>query len=267
MEWITILLSGLLAGITPVGVILDTVVENQIRSRLPSDTLEVRIDNTPTHQVLQGKIDQVRLASRGVYLTPELRVAVLELETDPVHVDLDAIQNGVEDFRTVFRQPLNAGVRLQMTEADLNQMLASEEWQQRLQAIAQGIATNIPGRAEQSYELTTLTFDFLDDNRLQLQAQLRALDGEGKVSEELDLQLETGLGLETGAKIALENPQIWLDGEELPNFIMGVVEENLRDRLTLNALDHTGITVRLLQLEIDDQALNLAAFVHLPAQD
>ncbi|NEO28712.1 MAG: DUF2993 domain-containing protein [Kamptonema sp. SIO4C4] len=267
MEWITILLSGLLAGITPVGLILDTVVENQISSRLPSDTLEVRIDNTPTHQVLQGKIDRVRLASRGVYLTPEMRVSVLELETDPVHVDIEALQNGVEDFRSVFRQPLNAGVRLEMTETDLNQMLASEEWQNRLQNIAQNIATNVPGSAEQSYELTTLTFDFLENNRLQLQAQLQALDGNGNVSEQLDLQLETGLTLETGAKVALENPKIWLDGEQLPNFIMGVVEESLRDRLDLNALNNTGITVRLLQLEIDDNALNLAAFVRVPAQE
>ncbi|MGH2415639.1 MAG: LmeA family phospholipid-binding protein, partial [Microcystaceae cyanobacterium] len=79
MEFLTIFLSSLLAAISPAGLILETVVENTLRDRVEAvEQLEVRIDNTPSYQVLQGKVDRVRIASRGVEPIPHLRIEALE---------------------------------------------------------------------------------------------------------------------------------------------------------------------------------------------
>ena len=85
MEWLAIILSGILAAISPAGVILDRLAADALRSQVAGvEELAVRIDNTPSYQVLQGKIQRVRLASRGLEPIPQLRLAVLELDTDPL---------------------------------------------------------------------------------------------------------------------------------------------------------------------------------------
>lgn len=264
MELITIILSGLLAGITPAGLILDSVIESNLRSRLPNtETLEVRIDNAPTHQILQGKIDKVRLASRGLFLTPELRVDLLEIETDPVAVNMNALQGEIKDFREVFHKPLNAGVHLAITENDINAMLASETWQNRIQEIAQNIAANLPGGTEQNYQVTRLDFDFLAEDRLEMTADIQSLDSAGQPIETLNIQLQSGLALETGSKVALVEPQLRLNGEILPSFITDIVQNSVNQRLDLKALSTMGITARLLHLDIDEDTLDIAAFVRI----
>ena len=59
MEPIAILLSTLIGLISPSGLVLDRVAENTIRSRFVSvESLKVRIDNAPVHQIVKGRIDR-----------------------------------------------------------------------------------------------------------------------------------------------------------------------------------------------------------------
>ena len=84
MELFSILLSILLSSISPAGYFIDTTAENAIRNQFNKvEQLQVRVDNVPTHQLIQGKIDRVQIAGRGFWLTENFRIDTLEIETDP----------------------------------------------------------------------------------------------------------------------------------------------------------------------------------------
>src|SRR4028119_714304 len=95
MEFITILLSGLLAVLSPVNLVADKVTEGAIRARFNKiEQLQVRVDNAPNYQIVQGKVERLRIAGRGLWLTPDIRIGALELETDPINVDLQRLRQG-----------------------------------------------------------------------------------------------------------------------------------------------------------------------------
>jgi hypothetical protein len=188
VEILTLLLSGLLTGLTPTGLIIDTVAENQIRSNLEGvDVVEVRIDNTPNYQAIAGKIDRVRIATRGAQLTPTLRIDTLDLETDPLDVDLQTLRGGGREALKALRKPLQAGVRLVLTEADLNTALQSPQIQARIQKVLEGTVRNL-SRDGGNYRLTTARIDLLENNRLRFEANLRLV---GLTTEDLDRFLAT----------------------------------------------------------------------------
>ncbi|MDY6781511.1 MAG: DUF2993 domain-containing protein [Cyanobacteriota bacterium] len=183
MEILTLLFSGLLAGLAPTGLIIDTVAESQIRSNLESvDIVEVRVDNTPNYQAIAGKIDRLRIATRGVQLTPNIRVDTLEIETDPLDVDLQTLRGGGRQSLTALRQPFQAGVRLVLSEADLNAALQSPQVKARIQKALEGVARNL-SRGGGNYRLTSAQIDLLENNRLRFEANLRLV---GLTPEELE---------------------------------------------------------------------------------
>ncbi|MEM8640438.1 MAG: DUF2993 domain-containing protein [Cyanobacteria bacterium P01_G01_bin.54] len=256
MEFLTILLTGLLSGITPTGLILDTVIEENLRSRLPgSEEIIVRVDSTPTHQVLSGRVDRFRLATRGLQLTPYIRVAVLEVDSDPVSLSISQLQNGAP-LRQSLREPLQGGVRLVLDEDDLNATLASAEFRDRLNQIANRIAGRVPG-SEPGYEVERVTVDFLEQGRLRLDALVRSPQAEINVAFSADLTVEQG------AVLGFDNVTVALNDEPVADFVNATVTENLVGRFDLRQLESQGLIVRLLQLEVTTDELHLAAFAHL----
>lgn len=258
MEFLTVLLTGLLAGITPVGLIVDTVVEQNLHARLPgSDEIMVRIDNRPTHQALAGRIDRVRLATRGLQLTPDIRAAVLEVDTDAIAIDFTRLRQG-DPVRQIIQQPLQGGVRLVLTEADINTALASEQFRDRLNQAANSIARRVPeSEIGQQYTVDEITVDLLAANRIQIDVVVRSTQAV------LPITFIADLGIEQGRMLTFENVAITFNGEPLEPFILETVTDNLRDRFDLQKLERQGITTRLLQWEVTPNEIHLAAFIHL----
>jgi hypothetical protein len=88
MEFFTLLLTSLFTLVSPTGIALDTLAEQNIRDRLSgAEQLEVRIDNTPSYQLFDGKVDRLRIAGRGLSLIPGLRLDILEIETDAIDIN------------------------------------------------------------------------------------------------------------------------------------------------------------------------------------
>ena len=167
MELFSVLLSGLLLAGSPINFIFDQVSTSILQDRLEkAEKLEVRIDNSPSHQILQGKIQKLRLASRGVYLTPALRIDTLELETDPLNVDLHQLKNRkIQDFRKILQDPIQTGVRLIITEEDINKAFQSEEIQTKImKMVNRTLNKRFPNRR---YDFSESKIDFLANNRLQ----------------------------------------------------------------------------------------------------
>jgi hypothetical protein len=265
MELITIILSGLLTALSSSGVIVDQVVANNIRSQVKNiDKLEVRIDNTPSHQILQGRIDRIRVASRGLEIIKDIKINTLELETDPIHLDLETLQQKDKNaWRKSLHQPLQAAIRLVMTEADINRALQSQEFNSRLQRMINQTMVNDEDTEESRYQILNPQIDFLGDNRLQLKMQLRSPAVDDETSKPLDITMETGFNLISGRTLQLVEPTVTVNGRKIArNFLKGFIE-NLNEQLDLRKLEKEGITVRILQSNLTADDMNLVVFVRL----
>ncbi len=124
MEFFTIFLSSLFGLISPTGLVVESAAEKAVRSQFAQvEKLQVRIDNAPTHQLLNGQVEHIRIAGRGLQLKQlGMRVAVLELESDPIDLNLRNLR------APKLEQPLQAGVRLVLNQQDINQALRSPKF-------------------------------------------------------------------------------------------------------------------------------------------
>lgn len=256
MELLTILLSGLLGLLSPVGLVTDKIIESNLRSRLSKvEQLQVRVDNTPNYQLLQGKVDRVRIAGRGLWLTPNVRIGALEVETDPVSLDLQRLrQSGRKSAMASLRQPLQAGLHLVLTEKDLNQTLQSPAVAARLRLLG----SRFFGGSPENYEVINPRADFLGNNRLNFQVELRE-----KGKEPQTIAIESGFGIAAGHKFQLIEPAVSINGKALSPLLIVGFSSGLGDRLDLRTLEEKGITARVLQFKIDTSELEVAAFVRV----
>lgn len=262
MEFLTIFLSSLLSVASPAGIVLDQIVESKFRENFDQvEQLEVRIDNVPSYQIVKGKVQRVRLASRGVYLNPEFRIDTLELETDPIDLNLDTLQaeeGGRNAFTQALNQPLQGGFRVVITEADLNHLLRSPEIVEKLPELinkARGEDDQPP-----SYELLNPEVDFLENGRIAIKVQFQRLSGN---SQPLNIALELGLATTNGKNITIVDPKGTINDRELSQRLLDGFAEGIGDRLDLSKLEEKGLITRLLQLNVDHDSLNLAGFARL----
>ena len=67
MDLVASVLTVLLGVGGTAGIVIDKTVTDLVRGNLAkAEQLEVRVDNVPNYQVLQGKVDRARLAGRGL---------------------------------------------------------------------------------------------------------------------------------------------------------------------------------------------------------
>ncbi len=264
MELITIVLSSLLLLISPVGIVLDQVAENAIRSRLVDvESLTVRVDNGPSYQVLQGRVDRVRIAGRGVVPRPDLRIAAAELETDPIDVNLGGLRRG----EVVLDEPLQGALRLVLTETDLNAFLSSPTVTKQLSEIKIGSLNPAQARERDRYKIKNPAIDLLPadsgtdpaSNRLRVTVELEDLVQEGT----LQLEAELGLSISEGDRLTLIDPILTVNGLPAPPQLVNGLLGNLNNRLSLQQLDRRGIVLRVISFAVAPDELALAMWVRL----
>lgn len=253
MEIFTIVLSALLALISPIGFVVDRVAQNNIRSRFDKvEQLQVRVDNPPSYQIVQGKVERVLIAGRGLWPNKDVRIEVLEVETDPIAFDLPRLRQGAKSSpRESLKQPLQAGVRLVFTEKDVNQALQSPAVQAQLrQVIVRSLGS--------SAEIRNPSVKFLGDNRLRLQGELIQANAEPQA-----VALESKLGVVAGRQLQLIEPKAFINGKPLSPLVVIALTSNLKNRLDLRNLEDAGIIARILQLKTDNERLEVATFVRV----
>ncbi len=176
MEIITVLLSSLLLLISPVGIVVDQVAENAIRDRLAgAESLDVRIDNGPSYQLLQGKVDKVRIAGRGISPIPGLRFEVAELETDPIDLAFRPLRRG----EVVLDKPFQGAARIVLTEADVNAFLLSPFVARLLENLDLGDFAANPAQAREGarYRINNPAVDFLPSGEADDEGAQRIVSG------------------------------------------------------------------------------------------
>lgn len=268
MELITIVLSGILSTLSNVGWITEAIAENTLASNVESvEKLEVRVDNRPNYQLVNGKLDKLRIATRGILLRQDLRIDLLELETDPIFLDIKGLSNtNLEEVQNSLQQPLQAAARIVITEVDLTTALQSETLRQQLQEILNNLVAKRAGNTTRTYEVSDIKIDLLPGNRIQLELQLSRSGASQKSDRELAISLELGIKVIAGTRIQLVDPQGTVDGRQMSARLLGGFAEGISDRLNLTSLESLGILARLLQLEVTEDKIELVAFTRIEPQ-
>lgn len=255
MEFFTILLSALLGLFSPVGFVVDRVAESTIRHQLKgAETLAVRVDNAPNYDLAAGKIERVRIAGRGIYPETGIRIAALELETDPIAVDPGRLRRG----KLQLEKPLNAGVRIVVTAADINRALQSPRISKQLRDLSLNFLGS-PGQQLERYEFVNPQVEFLPNRRLRFQTALKSQQSDAQIA----IVVESGIDIASGHQLRLVEPTAAINGRPLPSQLVNLLVGGISQRLDLANLEEKGITARVLDWNLDQQQLSLAAFVRI----
>ncbi|GAA6622159.1 DUF2993 domain-containing protein [Scytonema sp. NUACC26] len=256
MELLTIILSGLLGLISPVGLAIDRIAENTIRSQFAGvKQLQVRVDNAPSHQLLQGKVQRVRVAGRSLQLKQQsLQIAALELETDAIELDPRTLRK-----KPLFQRPLQAGLRIVLTQEDINKLLQSPKFLAQLEKIKISVDDSSNTGYNSVYKFINPTVKFLANNRLSFQVELQ----NDSKNQPLLIQAESGINIIGGKNIQLVEPEVTANGEAAPPQFLNQIVNNINQRLDLGKLEGDGLQVRILKLNMKQQELEIAAFIRI----
>lgn len=254
MEFFTIVLSSLLGLVTPAGLVVEKAAAKAVRSQFTQvEKLQVRLDNAPTHQLLNGKVQRLRIAGRGLQLKQlSLRVAVLELESDPIDL------NFRQQKKLQLEQPLQAGVRLVLQQQDINRALRSPEVAARLGSLSINFLQPQAGQTPPAYNLVNPHLELLANNRLRFRVELTEAN-----TKPLVIRIETGLNLIARQKVQLVEPVIYVNREEVPQQLVRAIANNFSTQLNLANLAAYGITAKMVKLQIRSEQIEIAAFVRV----
>ncbi|MBD2038929.1 DUF2993 domain-containing protein [Leptolyngbya sp. FACHB-321] len=256
MEFLTIFLSSLITLISPAGVVVDRVAQTTVRKQFESvEQLEVRVDNAPSYQLVQGKVDRIRVAGRGLFPAQDIRLEAFELETDPIQLDAARLRRG----QPRLEKPLRAGVRLVLKQEDMNRALRSPIVLDQLKALGVNTLGQQTRQRAQRYTLLNPRIEFLANQRLRLQAELQ----EAADPDTLTIVVESGIAIIAGRQLQLLSPVVTLDDEAVPESIIRSIAKGLSDQSDLRQFKKTGLTARILQLNLTENQINLAAFVQV----
>lgn len=252
MEFLTVLLSSFLALISPVGLVVDRTVQTATQAQFANvQQLHVRVEHVSLHQLLAGKVKRVRVAGREMQLKQyDLRIAALELETDAIDLNLRRLRQN----KLKLQRSLQAGVRLVLTQQDVNQALRAQPITDTLLDFEIDNLNN----GSQKYRIVKPKIEFLANNRVRVRGELNSGN-----PQPLAIKLESGLKVISGRKLQLIAPVVSVDGEEVPKQIVNAIAQSLSDRLDLKTLESYGLQARILQLKITPENLEIAIFVRV----
>ncbi|WP_107669813.1 DUF2993 domain-containing protein [Cyanothece sp. BG0011] len=262
MEVFTIFLSSLITILSPIGFVVDTVVANRLRSQVSSvEELAVRIDNTPSYQAVSGKIDRVRIASRGIEIIDNLRIDTFDLETDPIDININKVQElaGIKSIQSSLNKPFQGAFRLVIEEDDLNSALKAYSIREQLQGL---IDTILPPEAPR-FKILKLQINFMTENRLALEIELEQEGAEGEDPTKLDISAQVAFAIEQGKKIKLTDLTAIINDRKLSSRFANIILAGISERLTLDIFADQGFFVRILNVNLNDETLDIAAFFRL----
>ncbi|MEO1132162.1 MAG: DUF2993 domain-containing protein [Cyanobacteria bacterium J06639_1] len=261
-------LAGLLAILAGLGGGAGYFVDRSARDLLVDqldrvDTLEVRVQSRPNYQLLGGEIDRVLVAGRGLYIAPYPRIDIVEIETDPIDLDIESLTRGP----VTFGSPLRAAARVSITEADLNASLRSPEILEQFQGLSADLPFGQTSDEPQVLDLVDPEVDFAEGDRLELSAQLvsRSPESDAPPSPEdiLDVRFTAGVVVERGQRLRLAEPEFELDDVPVPRELSDAFLGGLNEALDLGELEEQGIFARVLDFQITDERLEVVGFIQV----
>ena len=284
MEILTIILASLMSLGSGGGIVLDKIAAHNLGSQvIDIEQQAVRIDNLPNYNVARGKLARVRIASRGILVEPGIRIAALDLETDPLAVKPSELNlDSIDSLRESLDAPVTGAARIAIDEADLDRALQSPEIRQQLQDSLNRLIARRAGSNNIRYNLDDLKLDLRPQNRVRISFKLErprpslssttsSATNSAKTgtslgqnrSRELAISLELSFKVIDGQMIRLVDPQGTVNGSPMSARLLNGFATGISDRFNLSILEADGILARILQLEINEDNLQLVGFVRL----
>ncbi len=247
------LLSSLISLLTAAGLVVERIGTAALgRQLVKADQLQVRVDATPSYELAQGKADRIRIAGRGIVPLPDVRLHIVELETDSIQVGVAGLQRG----EIKLERPLRAGARIVLRASDINRAFQASAIAQQLTWFGQSFLNRgTPSR--QRYELLNPQVTFLANQRLRLQADLR------QGNDTLAITVETGLEIIQGRQFKLLNPVAQINGQTVPESILQSLAEGIGREWDLQTLERLQVVTRIIQFQITPQELRVAVLVQI----
>lgn len=213
---------------------ISKVAELGITSQL-DEVEELNIDiRTDPLKVIQGEVDSVTIAGKGMVIQQDLRMESLEIITDSVSIDpLSVVFGNVE-----LTQSTNAEATICLTEADLNRALGSEFLRPRLK--------NLSMQMEGKPIVVDIQY-----------ARLK-LPGDGKLAIKADLLIqETG---ETQQFSAIVVPKLKENEQKISLEILSTEGRGLTPELSAAILERIMVLLDIRNFEIPGMTLQLKSF-------
>jgi hypothetical protein len=254
MEALAVILTSVLGLGSSLGIITDRVVEGAIRQQVPKiEQLAVRVDNSPNYQLLLGRVDRIRLASRGVYFVPFLRIDTLELETD--RIGIKTTNNKVE-----LLEPLQAAVRVVLKEEDINRAIDSPFIRPLFQSIKVDFSGFNPSLGEEEIDIVNPRIYFLTGNKVRVTATLvnRKID-----VKPLEISAEVSIEVLSNGNVKLNRVELSVAGVKIPDILIGNLVRGINQVLDLKQLEAQGIKSRVLKFEVVPGQMQLIGFAQL----
>src|SRR5919199_445761 len=156
-------------------------------------------------------------------------------------------------------RPPECGFRTsQAGGADVTKALQSPAVKARLRVLG----SRLLGGSPEAYEVLNPRMDFLGNNRIRFQVELRQKDAKTTA-----LMVESGLSFTAGHSLKLTEPAVTLNGQSLSPILIAGFSEGIGKRFDLRTLEEAGITARVLQWKVDTDELQVAAFVRVDASN
>ncbi|WP_308255545.1 DUF2993 domain-containing protein [Geminocystis sp. GBBB08] len=244
--------------LSPFGLILNNSLINVISNTSENvENVKIRVNSIPTHQLLKGEVDSLQISLKQWQPQPNIRIELLELETDSVKLNLPEIRHiKLDNWQKSLKSPLNMGYRLILTENDLNNLIKSPQ--------AESIIAKVGGNSQESqFQIISLTFNLLPNNRIAIDTKLKFPT---RTEELLNVNLEFSLQLIKGHTLKINDIQGTLNNRRLSSKLLQGFADNINTQLNLRNLEKSGITMRLLQLNINENNLEITGFLHLQPQ-
>lgn len=263
METLTILLSSLFLVGSPSGLLVDRITQSLLKSTFDrAETWQVRVDNAPVHRLLQGQAERVRIAGREIWITEDLQIAKLEIETDAIDLKLQG--SGDRQSLDILEQPLQAGISIAFTDTALNQWLKSPQMSDRLRQFGLSSLPRLAAAQLERYRIVNPEITFLD-NRIRLQFQLQQLPNPDTSSQpfELGLAVESGFTIIKGWGLELVDLEVTVNQEPVPPLVINLIQRGVREQVDLRTLESNSVILRLLQMQITPGQLEIAGFIRV----
>lgn len=227
---------------------LNKAAEVGISSQLDEvENLDVDVKTDPI-KLVQGQVDEVKIAGDGLVMKKDLRVEELDMHMKGVAVNpLSATFGKIE-----LTKPTDASVRAVLTEADINRAFNSEYVRSQL--------SNLPVQLDG--ETTTISAQKVDfklpgDDKVALSASVLAGDRTSQVAFSAKPVVSSN-----GQTISLENVE-YGEGEELSPELTKALVDQTSQILNLSNFELQGMSLRIKKLKVEAGQITMQAEAHV----
>jgi len=131
-----------------------------------------------------------------------------------------------------------------------------------MQTLLNTLEFNLPGASDRErnrYGLRNPQVTFLPGNRVRI-----AIDLEDRVQQErVEALVETGVQLVDGHQLVLLEPTIVIDEQPVPDQLIEAFTEGTDSALTLKQFEDLAVVARVLQFELQPDALDLVVYLRV----